>query len=83
MSPPQNSPRPQQGPDVYEIRVQGHLDARWSDWIDGLEFTHETDGTTTLKGLLVDQAALHGVLNRMRDLAVAIISVRLLGPSTP
>lgn len=60
----------------YEIRVQGRLDERWADWVEGLAFTHDIDGTTTLAGPVVDQSALHGVLNRMRDLGVAIVSVR-------
>ena len=66
--------------ELHEIRVEGHLDERWADWLEGLTFTHETDGTTTLTGPLVDQAALHGVLNRIRDLALPIVSVRRLGP---
>src|SRR5215210_3066223 len=52
----------------HEIRVQGHLDDRWADWVDGLTFTQEGDGTTTLTGPLADQAALHGLLRRVRDL---------------
>jgi len=63
---------------LHEIRVEGHLDQRWSDWVDGLTFTHEADGTTTLTGVLVDQSALHGVLNRMRDLGMPIVSVQRL-----
>ena len=63
---------------LHEIRVEGHLDARWADWVDGLALTHELDGTTTLTGPLADQSALHGVLNRMRDLGVPIVSVRRL-----
>src|ERR1700694_985454 len=66
--------------ELHEIRVEGHLDERWADWLEGLTFTHETDGTTTLTGPLADQAALHGVLNRIRDLALPIVSVRRLGP---
>jgi hypothetical protein len=66
------------GPVLHEIRVEGHLDDRWADWVDGLVFVHEADGTTTLVGPLADQAALHGVLTRMRDLGVPIISVRRL-----
>ena len=62
--------------ELHEIRVEGHLDERWADWLEGLTFTHETDGTTTLTGPLADQAALHGVLNRIRDLALPIVSVR-------
>lgn len=68
---------------LHEIRVEGHLDERWSDWVEGLTFTHEPDGTTTLSGVLADQSALHGVLNRMRDLGVPIISVRRLDAATP
>ena len=61
---------------LHEIRIQGHLNERWTDWLEGLAFTHETDGTTTLTGPLADQAALHGVLNKLRDLGVPIISVQ-------
>ena len=66
--------------ELHEIRVQGHLDQRWADWLEGLTFTHESDGTTTLTGPLADQAALHGVLNRIRDLALPIVSLRRVGP---
>ena len=62
--------------ELHEIRVQGHLDERWSDCLEGLAFTHESDGTTTLMGPLADQAALHGVLTKIRDLALPIVSVR-------
>ena len=65
---------------LHEIRVQGHLDGRWADLLDGLTLTHERDGTTTLTGLLADQAALHGVLIRIRDLALPIVSIRRLSP---
>ena len=61
---------------MHEIRVQGHLDERWTDWLEGLTFTHDSDGTTTLMGPVADQAALHGVLNKIRDLALPIVSVR-------
>ena len=74
------STRRPDGSGLHEIRVQGHLDERWSDWMEGLVFTYESDGTTTLTGPLVDQAALHGVLTRIRDLALTIVSVRRLGP---
>ena len=74
------STRRPDGSELHEIRVQGHLDDRWSDWMEGLVFTHESDGTTTLTGPLADQAALHGVLTRIRDLALPIVSVRRLGP---
>ncbi|HLZ26243.1 MAG TPA: hypothetical protein VKV73_02885 [Chloroflexota bacterium] len=75
MSAPNDSTRPQQESELHEIRVQGHLDQRWADWLEGMTVTHERDGTTTLAGALVDQAALHGVLNRIRDLALPIVSV--------
>jgi hypothetical protein len=64
---------------MHEIRVQGHLDDRWVDWLEGLTLTHERDGTTTLSGPLLDQAALHGVLTKIRDLALPIVSVRRVG----
>ena len=61
----------------YEIRIKGHLDDRWAEWLEGLTFTHASDGTTLLEGLLLDQAALHGVLNKIRDLGLPIISIQL------
>ena len=64
------------GPGNYEIRVQSQLDQRWSDKLEGLTFIHEGDGITKLRGPLADQAALHGVLNRIRDLGIPIISVQ-------
>ncbi len=59
----------------YEIRVKGHLDARWSAWFDGLSLTNESDGTTVISGSLVDQAALHGVLQKLRDVGMPLISI--------
>ena len=64
----------------YEIRLQGHLDSRWADRLDGLAFALESDGMTTLTGSLADQAALHGLLARIRDLGVPIVSIRRLSP---
>ena len=55
-------------PIYYRIRIRGHLDPGWSDWFDGLAITQEMDGTTTLAGPLTDQAALYGLLSRLRDL---------------
>ncbi len=66
--------------ELHEIRVQGHLDQRWTDWLDGMTVSHHRDGTTTLTGPLADQPALHGVLNRIRDLALPIVSVRRISP---
>ena len=68
------------GPGRYELRLKGHLEQRWVDWLDGLAITHEGNGTTNLSGPLADQAALHGVLNRIRDLGLPIISVQRVGP---
>ena len=60
----------------YEIRLKGHLEARWADWFDGLTLTQESDGTTVLSGLVVDQAALHGLLGKVRDLGLPLIAVQ-------
>lgn len=60
---------------TYNIIIKGHLDERWSEWFDGLEFTHEGDGTTTLSGTLPDQAALHSILLKIRDMNLTLISV--------
>jgi hypothetical protein len=59
----------------YEIRVAGHLDARWADWFDGMTLTPEPDGTTVLDGSVADQAALHGLLRTLRDLGLPLMSV--------
>ena len=64
----------------YEIRVKGHLDRRWSAWFDGMTLTTAGDGTTTMAGPVVDQAALHGLLQRLRDTGLPLISVRQLDP---
>lgn len=64
-----------QEPGVYEIRIHGHLDARWVDRFEGLTFSHESDGTTILSGLVIDQAALHGLLRKVRDLGLPLVSV--------
>ena len=65
----------QDQPEVYEIVVHGHLDQDWSDWFDGLIILQKNNGETLLTGPLVDQAALHGVLNKIRDLGLLLISV--------
>jgi hypothetical protein len=66
-------------PAAYEIRVRGHLGSAWSDWFTGLRVTLEDDGDTLLAGLL-DQAALHGVLRRVRDLGIPLVSVTRIEP---
>jgi hypothetical protein len=60
---------------LYEIRIKGHLDARWAERFEGMSFTHESDGTTILYGPVVDQAELHGLLRKVRDLGLPLVSV--------
>jgi hypothetical protein len=64
---------------TYEIRLLGRFDARWADWFDGSSLRHEADGTTVVRGRVIDQAALHGLLARVRDMAVPLISVTRVG----
>ena len=61
--------------DWYVIRVQGRLDDRWAVWFDGLDLSRADDGTTVLRGPVTDQAALHGLLHKLRDLGVPLLSV--------
>lgn len=63
----------------YEIRLKGHLDAHWTSWFEGLSVSCNTDGTTVISGPIADQAALHGVLQRIRDLGLPLLSVARLG----
>jgi hypothetical protein len=65
-------------PAHYELRIEGHLDKYWSAWFGGLTLTREDDGTTTLRGTVTDQAELHGLLARVRDLGTTLISVRTI-----
>ncbi len=60
---------------IYEIRVQGQLDQHWSAWFNGLTISYDADGNTVLRGSLVDEAALHGVLSKVRDLALPLLAV--------
>ena len=60
---------------VYELRVRGHLDQHWAGWLGGLTVTHNEDGTSTLSGPVPDQSALHGLLAKIRDLGIALVSV--------
>ena len=61
--------------EIYEIKIQGHLDTTWSEWFYGMTITHEGDGATTLYGPLPDQTVLHSVLDRIRDMNLSLISV--------
>jgi hypothetical protein len=63
----------------YAIRVQGHLDADWSEWLEGMTLTHEEGGVTRLDGPIRDQAALRGLLNRLWDLHLTIVAVERFG----
>jgi hypothetical protein len=69
-------------PEYYEIKIKGHLDPCWSDWFAGLKLTHLEGNETVLSGPLPDQAALHGLLERIRDLNITLISVTRGGQST-
>jgi len=64
----------------YEIRVQGHLHSRWSAWFDDLTVTNENNGTTLIRGDAVDQSALHGLLRKLADLGLPLLSVTHIGP---
>ena len=71
-----DSPRTDAGEsDVYQIRIKGHLGRQWTEWFGGLAITLEADGDTLLTGPVVDQAALHGLLKKVRDLGMPLISV--------
>jgi hypothetical protein len=67
-------------PACYELRVQGVLEPRWSAWFDGLRITSDQAGQTTIAGPVTDQAALHGLLAKVRDLGLPLLSVRRLDP---
>jgi len=67
----------------YEIRLKGHLDTRWAAWFDGLSLTNESDGTTLIHGPVADQAALHGLLQKVRDVGLPLVSVTQVEPDQP
>jgi hypothetical protein len=67
-------------PRVYQIRLKGHLGSQWTDWFDGLTITLEDNGDTLLTGPVVDQAALHGLLKKVRDLGMPLVSVSPVEP---
>jgi hypothetical protein len=65
----------------YEIRLKGRLDGRWASWFEGMSLSPGEDGTTVLRGPIHDQAALHGVLGKVRDLGLPLIAVTYVDPS--
>ena len=65
---------------LYDIRLQGHLDTRWAAWFGGLSLTHQSDGTTVIHGPVADQAALHGLLQKVRDTGLRLVSVICVEP---
>jgi hypothetical protein len=67
---------------LYEIRLKGHLDDRWADWFEGLTITLEENGDTLLTGPVIDQAALHGLLKKVRDLGLPLVSVSPVEPGS-
>ncbi len=67
----------------YEIRISGRLSSRWASWFDGLTLINEDDGTTVISGPVVDQAALHGLLQKLRDLGVTLLSLTRTAPGEP
>jgi hypothetical protein len=69
-------------PGSYELRLSRHLDDHWAEWFGNLALTRESDGTTTLRGPVADQAALHGLLTKVRDIGVTLISVHTIDEPT-
>ncbi len=76
-SPQLDSPQPR----IYQIRIKGHLGPQWMDWFDGLAITLEENGDTLLTGPVIDQAALHGILKKIRDLGMPLLSVNTADPN--
>jgi len=75
MEPTESSSPDTSGDGWYEVCVRGHLDSRWAAWFDGLDLTRGSDGTTVLRGPVTDQAALHGLLQKVRDMGLPLVSV--------
>ena len=76
----QKSERVRDQPKVFQIRIQGHLSRQWTDWFEGLTITLEEDGNTLLSGRVVDQSALHGILKKIRNLGMPLLSVNSVDP---
>lgn len=80
MSETRASPEAHNEPGLTEIRIKGHLADRWADWFDGLTIRREENGDTLLTGPVIDQAALHSLLRKVRDLGLPLVSVRYVDP---
>ncbi|MCW2737516.1 hypothetical protein [Nocardioides sp.] len=83
MDQPHPAVEPGPGPGWYRIRIQGRLDPRWSSWFDGMTVTRDGDGATVLRGPVDDQAALHGLIERVRDLGLTLLEVTHEAPQPP
>jgi hypothetical protein len=81
MSEPDAASADHYAPGHYEIRIAGHLDEDWTDWFGGLTLTLEADGNTLLSGPVADQAALHGLLRKVRDLGMPLLAVSRVAPA--
>lgn len=68
-------------PKIFQFRIQGHLSQQWQDWFEGFIATLEEDGNTLLSGSVVDQSALHGILKKIRDLGMPLLSVNTVSPN--
>jgi len=78
------NPKPNSGqPIVYQLRLKGHLDSQWTDWFEGLAITLEDNGDTLLTGPVIDQSALHGLLKKVRDLGMPLVSINCVDPGKP
>jgi hypothetical protein len=81
MSNEPNSENHPSQPIIYQIRLKGHLSCQWTEWFEGLTITLEEDGNTLLTGTVIDQAALHGLLKKVRDLGIPLLSINSVGIS--
>lgn len=83
MTEPRGSSNDRLEAERYEIRLRGHLETRWAAWFDGMTLSHENDGSTLLSGPIVDQAALHGLLQKVRDTGLPLVSVTCIRHDQP
>ena len=83
MDEPHAAAGPVSDPGWYRIRIQGRLERRWSTWFDGMSLTHGSDGTTVLRGQVGDQAALHGLIQKVGDLGLTLLEVTHESPDAP